>query len=228
DSEDGLLRADLESLYAFTHKTWSPHVVDNEVPVELDRTNRNPRLYVMETEDEESEQNNSTVTTETGEERSTNLEDLKTSSADNLPEVNTKNIEIHVTEQTDRHKKPFSKGPKKDVDPWSLMWYMASFGGLVAFFLIVSCSECCCSKRAANSSNNNNNTRAVEPPPEVTQWVDETPPPPYHLFAPPSYDTLFYGNVTEEKNKCEVFVVPVHSHMLSIQSTASNANVSPT
>ena len=117
-------------------------------------------------------------------------------------------------------------GLKKDVDPWSLIWYMASFGGLVTFFLVVSCSECCCSKRTS-TNNNATNPRAAEPPPEVTQWVDETPPPPYHLFAPPSYDTLFYGT-KDEKNKLEVYVVPIHNHMISLQTATSSGAVTPT
>jgi hypothetical protein len=116
---------------------------------------------------------------------------------------------------------------KRDVDPKSLVWYMASFGGLVTFFLVVSCSECCCSKRQQRTPNRTSDVRSAEPPAEVTQWVDESPPPPYHLFAPPSYETLFYGNVSEAKNKCEVYVVPVHSHVVSLHSTASSTPAEP-
>jgi hypothetical protein len=117
---------------------------------------------------------------------------------------------------------------KREVDPWSLVWYMASFGGLVTFFLVVSCSECCCSKRATRTPRSVSTTRPVELPPEVTQWVDETPPPPYHLFAPPSYDTLFYGSVSEDKMKCEIYVVPVHNHMVTLQRAASSMPPEPT
>jgi hypothetical protein len=98
---------------------------------------------------------------------------------------------------------------------------------LVTFFLVVSCSECCCSKRAARTSPSASTARPAEPPPEVTQWVDETPPPPYHLFAPPSYDTLYYGSAREDKNKCEVYVVPVHSHMVALHSTTSSTHAEP-
>jgi hypothetical protein len=64
--------------------------------------------------------------------------------------------------------------------------------------------------------------RPVEAPSEVIQWVDASPPPPYHLFAPPSYDTLFYGSVSEDKNNCDVYVVPIHRHMVTLYSTDSS------
>ncbi|XP_069686272.1 uncharacterized protein [Periplaneta americana] len=173
NNEEGLLRADLESIYAFTHKSWNPHILENEVSQDMvDPVSRDPRVYVVLDDDEESNSTSSTTS------------------------------------------KPSDSG-KREVDPWSLIWYMASFGGLVIFFLVVSCSECCCSKRTSPSAAA---ARSSDPPPEVTQWVDETPPPPYDLFAPPSYDTLFYGTLAEGKDKCEVYVVPIHSHMVAPRS----------
>jgi hypothetical protein len=33
---------------------------------------------------------------------------------------------------------------------------------------------------------------------------------------------LFYGSVREDKNKCEVYVVPIHSDMVTLHSTAGS------
>lgn len=65
-SEDSLLRADLENMYAFTHKAWNPHVVENEVPANMEYVNRNPRLYVVLNDQEDTDQANMTATAETG------------------------------------------------------------------------------------------------------------------------------------------------------------------
>lgn len=107
------------------------------------------------------------------------------------------------------------------VDPLSLVWYMVSFGGLVAFFLFVCCSECCCSKREARTPPDTTSASPVETSPEVTHWDEETPPPPYHLFAPPSYDTLYPVSALEYKNKCEIYVVPFHGRMVTLHSATS-------
>jgi hypothetical protein len=122
----------------------------------------------------------------------------------------------------------FLSGNKREVDPWSLFFYIASIGGLVAVFLVISCFECCCCKCASRSPRNTSTDRPVEPLPTETQWVDETPPPPYHLFAPPSYDTLLYGSVREDKNRCEVYVVPIHSDMVTLHNTTTNVPAEPT
>nr|CAD7264961.1 unnamed protein product [Timema shepardi] len=87
------------------------------------------------------------------------------------------------------------------LDPWSLVWYIGSFGGLVTFFLVVSCSECCCKRRQAAAAS----TAAQEA--AEFRVIEDPPPPPYEMFAPPPYDSLFYG---EKKDRLEIFVVPVH------------------
>jgi len=99
--------------------------------------------------------------------------------------------------------------------------YAISVGGLVVFFMVITCSECCCTKREARTPPNPTPASPVEPTPEETHWVEETPPP-YHLFAPPSYDTLHYGISRECKDKCEVYVVPVHGHVVERHSTTSS------
>lgn len=121
----------------------------------------------------------------------------------------------------------FLSDEKRVLDPWSLVWYMASFAGLVTFFLVVSCSECCCSKRAARTPPNTPPTSPVESTSEVSHWVEETPPPPYDLFAPPSYDTLHNGSAREYKNKCGAYVVPVHGQMVTLHNTTNSTPAEP-
>ncbi|GFG37094.1 hypothetical protein Cfor_05763 [Coptotermes formosanus] len=61
-SEDSLLTADLGNIYAFTHKAWSPHVPENEVPANMEHVNRSPRLYVVLDDQDDTEQVNVTAT----------------------------------------------------------------------------------------------------------------------------------------------------------------------
>ncbi|XP_076674974.1 uncharacterized protein LOC143372559 isoform X2 [Andrena cerasifolii] len=93
------------------------------------------------------------------------------------------------------------------LDPWSIVWYIGSFGGLVAFFLIVSCSEWCC-RRGGRPLSVACSQRA-----EVHggQVVTETPPPPYHLFAPPPYDSVNYGEIVDKTTgeKVDIYVISV-------------------
>ncbi|KAK0174461.1 hypothetical protein PV327_010228 [Microctonus hyperodae] len=95
------------------------------------------------------------------------------------------------------------------LDPWSIVWYIGSFGGLVAFFLIVSCSEWCC-RRSARPSTPYNPQRSVETT-NTPRGVTETPPPPYHLFAPPSYDSVNYIDLVDKTSgeKMDIFVISV-------------------
>jgi len=65
-SEDKLLRDDLEHIYAFTHKEWNPHVVENEVPASLEFVNRSPSLYVVLKNQEDTDQTNTTATPGSG------------------------------------------------------------------------------------------------------------------------------------------------------------------
>lgn len=95
------------------------------------------------------------------------------------------------------------------LDAWSVVWYVASFGGLILFFLIVSCSEWCCRQNARRRCQRTNNAQTLN------QAVPETPPPSYDLFAPPSYEDLWGANGTSmekpEKRQYDVYVVPVHA-----------------
>ncbi|XP_001120821.2 uncharacterized protein LOC724921 isoform X2 [Apis mellifera] len=104
------------------------------------------------------------------------------------------------------------------LDPWSIVWYIGSFGGLVAFFLIVSCSEWCCRRGGRSLSVPYSQRNEVINGPVVT----ETPPPPYHLFAPPSYDSVNYGEITDKTSgeKVDIYVISVPLHRSVVQAPA--------
>lgn len=103
------------------------------------------------------------------------------------------------------------------MDPWSIVWYIGSFGGLVAFFLIVSCSEWCC-RRGGRPLTVPYAQRAEA----MNGPVTETPPPPYHLFAPPSYDSVNYGEIVDKTSgeKLDIYVISVPIHRPVVQVPA--------
>lgn len=105
------------------------------------------------------------------------------------------------------------------IEPWSILWYVGSFGGLILFFFLVSCSEWCCRKyaRSTREQERNNSSRA-SPSPTL-----ETPPPAYDLFAPPSYESL---DCCGEKGMFDVYVVPVHA-ISSLNNTNEVRSTTP-
>ena len=66
EGEDRLLKANFENTNPFTHKEWNPDVVENEGPSSLEFVNRNPRLYVLLSDQKNTDQINGTATTEKG------------------------------------------------------------------------------------------------------------------------------------------------------------------
>ncbi|XP_018349364.1 PREDICTED: uncharacterized protein LOC108752777 isoform X2 [Trachymyrmex septentrionalis] len=104
------------------------------------------------------------------------------------------------------------------LDPWSIVWYIGSFGGLVAFFLIVSCSEWCC-RRGGRPLTVPYAQRAET---LNATGVTETPPPPYHLFAPPSYDSVNYNEIVDKTSgeKLDIYVISVPIHRPIAQEPA--------
>lgn len=99
----------------------------------------------------------------------------------------------------------------QDADPWSVIWYLGAFSGLITFFLVVTCSEWCCGNHlytrhyGANHIYANSFTHTSYRPPE-------TPPPPYHLFAPPSYNDSVKNCQEKQKppKKSNIFIIPIH------------------
>ncbi|XP_003485286.1 uncharacterized protein LOC100748238 isoform X1 [Bombus impatiens] len=104
------------------------------------------------------------------------------------------------------------------LDPWSIVWYIGSFGGLVAFFLIVSCSEWCCRRGGRPLTvPYAQRAEAINGP-----VVTETPPPPYHLFAPPPYDSVNYGEIVDKTagEKLDIYVISVPIHRPVVEAPA--------
>lgn len=132
-------------------------------------------------------------------------------------------------------------------DSWSIVWYIASFSGLILFFLIVSCSEWCCRNRIRRQQQ-----QQQQQNPQTTQTAtssqtdmriiatrsqpEQQPPPSYDLFAPPSYDSLLntvgvtsVANGGEmKKSDYEVYVVPVHTMTTMVSGAIEHEGVSLT
>lgn len=111
---------------------------------------------------------------------------------------------------------------EETFDSWSVVWYIASFGGLIGFFLVVSCSEWCCRKHIRE---NQSSRRTPEPPSSRSASTHtESPPPAYDLFAPPSYESL--SPSSNEKHEYDIYVVPVHA-IGSLVESESRTQESP-
>ncbi|XP_008198115.1 uncharacterized protein LOC103314282 isoform X2 [Tribolium castaneum] len=106
------------------------------------------------------------------------------------------------------------------LDSWSVVWYIASFGGLIVFFLIVSCSEWCCRRALRNSQSCGRSAPAAAAP-----SVPDTPPPSYDQFAPPSYESICLGRNGRggEKSEYDIYVVPVHAFGTIMESRQEDA-----
>ncbi|CAH0556141.1 unnamed protein product [Brassicogethes aeneus] len=103
------------------------------------------------------------------------------------------------------------------LESWSVVWYIASFGGLVAFFLVVSCSEWCCRRNASrNCRSSSDSTRQVAP---------DVPPPSYEQFAPPPYESLTLKG--GEKSEFDVYVVPVEAMSSLMRNNGGNIEDAP-
>lgn len=75
------------------------------------------------------------------------------------------------------------------MDLITIVWYFSTFIALVAFFVVMACSENHCG-------------RAPKPEPEVVV-APPSPAPSYRGFAPPGYDTVMKKN---KENR--IFIVP--------------------
>lgn len=110
----------------------------------------------------------------------------------------------------------------QDADMWSVIWYLGAFGGLVTFFVVVTCSEWCFGNHLYTRHGTNEiYINAFQPTSfQESQQAPETPPPPYHLFAPPSYSDLF-GSVKGGKrniSKINIFIIPIHKARRSLSA----------
>uniref|UniRef100_A0A1B0CIY9 Putative conserved plasma membrane protein n=1 Tax=Lutzomyia longipalpis TaxID=7200 RepID=A0A1B0CIY9_LUTLO len=76
-----------------------------------------------------------------------------------------------------------------DMDTITIIWYLSTFVALVAFFVVMACSDNYCGR-----------PRKPEEPPTT---APPTPAPSYREFAPPSYDSVM------KRYKNRVFIIPV-------------------
>ncbi|XP_037955789.1 uncharacterized protein LOC119685551 [Teleopsis dalmanni] len=83
------------------------------------------------------------------------------------------------------------------MDIITIVWYVATFLALAAFFLLMACSDRRCADTRNNNGNVANNNDAPRSPP--------TPSPSYSEFAPPSYDTVIK---MQNDVKTSVFLIP--------------------
>ncbi|XP_017461937.1 PREDICTED: uncharacterized protein LOC108355283, partial [Rhagoletis zephyria] len=79
------------------------------------------------------------------------------------------------------------------MDIITIVWYVATFLALAAFFLLMACSDRRCTE---NRSNVLDNEIQIAPP---------TPSPSYSEFAPPSYETVIK---MQHDARTSVFVIP--------------------
>ncbi|KAI8127094.1 hypothetical protein FF38_03861 [Lucilia cuprina] len=93
------------------------------------------------------------------------------------------------------------------MDIITIVWYVATFLALAAFFLLMACSDRRCSDTQRNANMNTN--EAPIPPP--------TPSPSYSEFAPPSYDSVMK---LQHQSKNTIFVIP-----FSVEPTAAKDGV---
>lgn len=76
------------------------------------------------------------------------------------------------------------------MDVITIVWYFSTFIALVAFFVVMVCSDKYC-------------TRSSAKPEEAVTTAPATPAPSYREFAPPSYDSVM------KKYKSRVFIIPM-------------------
>ncbi|XP_060655974.1 uncharacterized protein LOC133843733 isoform X1 [Drosophila sulfurigaster albostrigata] len=85
------------------------------------------------------------------------------------------------------------------MDVITIVWYVATFLALAAFFMLMACSD----RRCRDMRN-----RQASATPNEQQRAPPTPSPSYSEFAPPSYDTVIK---MQHAAKTSIFVIPFNS-----------------
>ncbi|XP_023160542.2 uncharacterized protein LOC111592521 [Drosophila hydei] len=85
------------------------------------------------------------------------------------------------------------------MDVITIVWYVATFLALGAFFMLMACSDRRCRDMRSRQPNATTNEAQRAPP---------TPSPSYSEFAPPSYDTVIK---MQHAAKTSIFVIPFNS-----------------
>lgn len=99
------------------------------------------------------------------------------------------------------------------MDIITIVWYVATFLALAAFFLLMACSDRRCTDTQRNANLNTN--EAPIPPP--------TPSPSYSEFAPPSYESVMKMQIASKNN---VYVVPFSTDSAKDANSPSQNNSS--
>ncbi|XP_017087029.2 uncharacterized protein [Drosophila bipectinata] len=119
-----------------------------------------------------------------------------TSEADLFPETITNNTRIIVYKNTVVESNDLSQTA---MDVITIVWYVATFLALAAFFMLMACSDRRCRDMRRRPAGGQS-TEGLRAPP--------TPSPSYSEFAPPSYDTVIKR---QHAAKTSVFVIPFNS-----------------
>ncbi|XP_034479261.1 uncharacterized protein LOC117785395 isoform X2 [Drosophila innubila] len=94
------------------------------------------------------------------------------------------------------------------MDVITIVWYVATFLALAAFFMLMACSDRRCRSRPTSAT------------PTEQQRAPPTPSPSYSEFAPPSYDTVIK---MQHAAKTSIFVIPFNNE----NKTNDDSNTSP-
>ncbi|KAH8301546.1 hypothetical protein KR059_005630, partial [Drosophila kikkawai] len=89
------------------------------------------------------------------------------------------------------------------MDVITIVWYVATFLALAAFFMLMACSDRRC-RDMRRRPTGGQSTEGLRAPP--------TPSPSYSEFAPPSYDTVIK---MQHAAKTSVFVIPFNNKGIS-------------
>lgn len=114
--------------------------------------------------------------------------------------IESDNQQVTLETSTDQIKKDSEIDPKlkpevasvtsPTMDVITIIWYFSTFIALVAFFVVMVCSDKYC-------------TRVLAKPEETVISAPATPAPSYREFAPPSYESVM------KKYKSRVFIIPM-------------------
>lgn len=83
------------------------------------------------------------------------------------------------------------------MDVITIVWYVATFLALAAFFMLMACSDRRCRDMRGRQAGSGSSSEVQRAPP--------TPSPSYSEFAPPSYDTVIK---MQHAAKTSIFVIP--------------------
>lgn len=106
------------------------------------------------------------------------------------PTDKKQNTDTESSQKDFSHETALNSVTSPTMDVITIVWYFSTFIALVAFFVVMVCSDKYC-------------TRSSAKPEEAVTTAPATPAPSYREFAPPSYDSVM------KKNKNRIFIIPM-------------------